>query len=168
MRPWLRERAYGNYRYTQFERREGGHARAGRRDFRRGQRGSALGSGEALPRRAARRHAQNQGPLGSFRIGQEALEAEGYGAGPYRIDPVSAVAAWLHSAWTATALLRLQLPQEEADGRVALGAGREAGGRQADRGEFVRHEGSEDQGVPQVAGLAESRFHSSDYRGSEA
>ena len=48
-------------------------------------------------------------------------------------------------------------PKKKLMGALALGAGGEAGGRQADRGEHVRHEGTEDQGIPQVAGFAESR-----------
>ena len=46
-------------------------------------------------------------------------------------------------------------PAQEAAGRAALGAGGEAGRRQADRGERVRDEGTEDQAVPQGARQAE-------------
>ena len=37
---------------------------------------------------------KTKAPLGSFRFRQEALEAEGHGPGPHRIDPVATVAAW--------------------------------------------------------------------------
>ena len=89
--------------------------------------------------------------------GQEALEAEGHRTGARRLDPFPTVAAWRHGSWTATPLLRLHFPAQEAAGRVALGAGCEVGRRQIDRGERVRHEGAEDQSVPRGAGHAEGR-----------
>jgi ribosomal protein L4 len=50
-------------------------------------------------------HACHQEPLAGFRIGQEAVEAEGHGAGAYRLDPFAAVAPRRHGARTAAALL---------------------------------------------------------------
>ena len=70
-----------------------------------------------------------------FRLGQEAVEAEGHGPGAYWLDPVAPVAPRRHGAWTAAALLRLHFPAQEAAGRAAFGAGGEVGRRQADRGE---------------------------------
>ena len=40
-----------------------------------------------------------------FRIGQEAVEAEGHGAGAYRLHPFAAVAPRRHRARTAAAIL---------------------------------------------------------------
>ena len=48
-------------------------------------------------------------------------------------DPYAAVAWWWNGSRTATAQLRLPVPEEEAAGCAALGAGFEAGRWQADR-----------------------------------
>ena len=53
--------------------------RVGRGGVRRHQRGPALGSGEALPRRITSRHPRHQEPQAGFWFGQEAVEAEGTG-----------------------------------------------------------------------------------------
>ena len=124
----------------EYERREGGHAGALRRALRAGpgERGPAVGGGQALPRLAAPGHAQDQEPHRGRRFGQEAMEAEGHGTGAYRLGALASVASWLHGAWTPAAQLRLCLSAQEAAGRAALGPGRKAGRRQADGG---RHAG---------------------------
>ena len=45
-------------------------------------------------------------------------------------------------------------PKQKAAGRAALGAGFEVCRRQIDRGQCIRREGTENQGVPQGAGFA--------------
>jgi hypothetical protein len=60
---------------------------------------------DLIPRRAAPRHACDQGPLASFRFGQEAVEAEGHGASAYRLDPVATVEARRHGAWSDPAVV---------------------------------------------------------------
>jgi len=50
------------------------------------------------------------------------MEAEGHGAGAYRLDPVATVAARRDGTWSDAAVLRLCLPAQEVAGRVALGA----------------------------------------------
>ena len=119
---------------------KGRHARAGRRGIRaeRGERGAAVGGGEALPRRAAPGHARHKEPQAGRRLRQEAVEAEGHGPGPRRLGAFAALASRRYGAWTAAAQLRLRLPAEEAAGRTALGACGEAGRRQADSGRFAR------------------------------
>src|SRR5581483_3800996 len=97
----------------------------------------ALGSGEALSRRAARGNACHQKPLERFGIRQKAVAAKRYWAGAYRFDPLPAMAPRRHRSWSATALVRLHISAEEVTRSAALGAGREICGRQADRGECV-------------------------------
>src|SRR5205814_2546662 len=116
---------------------KGWHAGAGRRGFWRDQRRPALGSGEALPRRAARWHSCDQEQEAGFRRGQKTLEAEGYRSRPCGIDPFATVAAWRDGPRTATALACIHFPAQEATGRFALGIGRKIERRQADRGECV-------------------------------
>ena len=79
-----------------------GIVRPGRRSFRRSQRRPALGSGEALPRRAACRNPRHQDPRSGERRGQEALEAEGHGPRACRVDPFATVAARRHGPRTAS------------------------------------------------------------------
>ena len=100
--------------------------------------------------------------------GKKLWKQKGTGPRPYWIDPVTSVAAWLHGAWSAAALLRLCLSQEEAAGRAALGSGCEICRREVDRSECVRREGTEDQGIPQGAEFSESGFDGSGGRSASA
>src|SRR6185437_2948275 len=130
--------------YSRFERQEGGNVRSRGRSFRRDQRRPSLGSDQTLSRFAASRDPRYQEQEAGFRFRQKALEAEGNGARPRGFDPVSAVAARRHRARTAASLLRLRFPAQEVAGRTAFGAGREVQRWQADRGERVRTEGTQD------------------------
>ncbi len=69
------------------------------------------------------------------------------------------VAPWLHGARTAAAQLRLCVPAQEAAGRAALGAGFEAGRRQADGGGFAGDQGRQDQALSRGAGQAGRDAH---------
>src|SRR5579863_7430909 len=89
------------------------------------QRGTAVGGGEALSRLAAPGHARHQEPQTGGRLRQEAVEAEGHGAGARRVGPVASVAPRRHGAWASAAQLRLCFSAQEAAGGAALGAGLE-------------------------------------------
>jgi large subunit ribosomal protein L4 len=88
----------------------------------------------AAMRQGTARHQESQA---GGRVGQEALEAEGNRPRAYRFGAVAAVASWRHGARTSAAQLRLRFPAQEAAGRAALGAGGEAGRRQADHCGFL-------------------------------
>ena len=83
----------------------------------RGQRGPAVGGGEALPRRAAPGNGRDQEPQARLRRRQEAVEAEGNRPRPRGFDPHSSVAWRRYGPRTAAPLLRLRVSAEEADGR---------------------------------------------------
>src|SRR5581483_680156 len=106
---WLtaQEENDGKRRCNQSERRQSGLDRAGRRHLwaGAGQRGSAVGGGEALSRFAAPGHTCHQESQAGRWIGQEAVEAEGHGSRAYRFGAFASLASWRYGAWTAAAQL---------------------------------------------------------------
>src|SRR5204863_3434638 len=86
-----------------------------------------------------------------FWLRQKALEAEGHRTCPSWLYSVSTVEARRHRAWPATAFVRLQVPAQEASGRIAFGAGGKIERWQADCGKRVRCERAEDAAVPRSA-----------------
>ena len=91
--------------------------------------------------------------------GKKLWKQKGTGRRAYRFGALASVAPWLHGARTATAQLRVSVPAQEAQGRAALGAGGEAGRRQADRGGFAGDQGRQDQALPRGAGQAGRQAH---------
>jgi hypothetical protein len=78
------------------------------------------------------RHAQDQDAARSGRLGQEAVEAEGHRPRPHGFGAQPAVAARRHGPRTGAARLQLQAAAQDATGRAALGAFREAARRRAE------------------------------------
>src|SRR5208282_2182495 len=76
-----------------------------------------------------------------------------------RLHPFATVASRRHGARTATAIVRLRLSEEEADGRSAFGAGFEVCRWQADGRQGIRCERAEDEAVSRGARQVESRGH---------
>jgi hypothetical protein len=60
---------------------------------------------EAVKHYRAGQHRGHQGSLAGFRIGQETVEAEGYGTGAYWLDPVAAVAPRRHGTRSGATFL---------------------------------------------------------------
>src|SRR4029077_1340153 len=107
--------------------------------------------------RLARWHAQDQGQERSQRRRAQALAAKRHRPRACRLHSFSPLAPWRHGARPQAARLQLRAAEENAPGRAALGAFREARGTEIDgcRGLVARY--AQDQGAALGARQVERR-----------